>query len=326
MKHPDFWGKEQPDWRTKALLPASWLYHAGHQIRYASCRPKRAGVPVICVGNVTVGGTGKTPVSVYIADYLASQGINVHFLSRGYGGRQTFSPTLVDTDTHTAIDVGDEPLILARHHVTWVSPDRAAGAQMAAADGAELIVMDDGFQNPGLIKDLSILIFDGEFGIGNGALLPAGPLREPLSNAILRAHAAIIIGDDSKNLEATLATTLPVFKANFVPIGNKGKTGLPVVAFAGIGRPDKFFSSLGAAGYHVKAKRSFPDHHNYSNSDLNALRSESRKLGAKLITTEKDFLRLKKSERTDIEAFTVTLSWPGKDSFSAFLDTKLEMY
>ena len=326
MKYPNFWGKEQPDWRTKALLPASWVYHAGHRIRYASSRPKRAGVPVICVGNVTVGGAGKTPVAIYIADYLASRGININFLSRGYGGRQNFSPTLVDTDRHTAKDVGDEPLILAQHGITWVSPDRVAGAQRAVANGAELIVMDDGFQNPGLIKDLSILIFDGEFGIGNGALLPAGPLREPLFNAISRAHAAIIIGDDTQNLEATLAATLPVFTAKFVPIGNKGKTGLPVVAFAGIGRPDKFFSSLRAAGYHITAKRSFPDHHHYSNSDLIALRSESRKLGAKLMTTEKDFLRLKKSERIDIEPFPVTLSWSEKDGFRAFLDKKLEMY
>ena len=326
MKHPDFWSKKQPDWRTKALLPASWIYHAGHRILYASCRPKRAGVPVICVGNVTVGGAGKTPVASYIADYVASRGINVHFLTRGYGGRQKSSPTLVDADRHTAREVGDEPLILAQHGITWVSPNRVAGAQRAVANGAELIVMDDGFQNPSLIKDLSFLIFDGDFGIGNRALLPAGPLREPLSSAISRAHAAIIIGDDSQNLEAALASTLPVFTAKFVPISNKGKTGFPVVAFAGIGRPNKFFSSLGAAGYHVTAKRSFPDHHHYSNSDLIALRSESRKLGAKLITTEKDFLRLEKSERIDIEPFPVTLSWSEKDGFRAFLDKKLEIY
>ena len=326
MKQPYFWGEKQPNWRTKALLPASWIYYACYRLHYASCRPTPASVPVICVGNVTVGGAGKTPVAAYIADHLASRGIDVHFLSRGYRGHQNSNPTRVDPNTHTAREVGDEPLILAQHGITWVSSDRTAGAQRAVANGAKLIVMDDGFQNPSLIKDLSILVFDGEFGIGNGALLPAGPLRETLYNATSRANAAIIIGNDTQKLEAILASILPVFRAKFVPIDNRHKSGSRVLAFAGIGRPDKFFSSIEAAGYHVAAKRSFPDHHQYTNSELTDLRSESRKMGAKLITTEKDFLRLKKNERMDIEAFPITLSWSGKDDFSTFLDKQLQMY
>ena len=324
MKRPAFWSEGKGGWQSTSLIPIAWAYQWCHRKRYATSGSSRANIPVICIGNVIVGGSGKTPVALDVARILAEKKKAIHFLSRGYGGSCPREPVRVDPSQHSARYVGDEPLILARHAITWVSPDRVAAAESAISNGAEVIIMDDGFQNPRLMKDLSILVFDGEYGIGNGALLPAGPMREPLADAISRAQAAVIVGRDSYDLATTLSETIPVFAAQFIPSCNKHDTERPVIAFSGIGSPEKFFSSIKAAGYNVCAKYAFPDHHPYSASELRFLHNESRKLGAKLMTTEKDFVRLGSSAQEGIEPFLITLLWSDETAFSDFLGHQLE--
>ena len=326
MRAPEFWNKNKSSWQAAALTPLAWAYQLGHRLRYLTSKSIKIDIPVACVGNVTAGGSGKTPVAIDIARHMALRKMAVHFLSRGYGGNHKGAPLRVDSTKHTAQRVGDEPLMLAHNATTWVSPNRIAGAKAAIAGGADLIIMDDGFQNPTLVKDLSILVFDGEYGIGNGALLPAGPLREPLAEALSRAHGAVVIGRDCHGISTTLSSTIPVFTAQFVPCNNIGDKERPVIAFAGIGRPEKFFSSLRSAGYHIAAHYAFPDHHRYTSSELTNLHSKSRKHGAQLMTTEKDFMRLETNAREGITPFFITLEWFDKEAFATFLDHQLRAY
>ena len=325
MRRPKFWNTGQSCWQMKALLPAALAYQFAHQVVYLSRRPKRADVPIICIGNVTIGGSGKTPVALDIASRLESRGIIIHFLSRGYGGKHGIKPIRVNPIHHTARYVGDEPLILAKHKTTWVTSDRVEGARAAIKDGADIIIMDDGFQNPSLTKDLSILVFDGEFGIGNGAVLPAGPLREPLIKALARAQAAVIIGKDCHNLSTILTSYIPVFRARFVHNCSEKNKHRPVIAFAGIGRPEKFFSSIKAAGHCVISEYAFPDHHYYTATQLADLRAEGRRKDAELITTEKDYFRLEINARVGITPFSVRLAWSDEAGFAKFLDQKLKV-
>ena len=279
-------------------------------------------MPLISVGNVTVGGTGKTPVVLELGTRLTKAGRAVHFLSRGYGGR-TFGPQRVETDRHTAIEIGDEPLLLARAAPTWVAVDRLSGARMAANEGAEIVIMDDGFQSPRLVKNLSFLVFDGASGIGNGAMLPAGPMREPLSIALRRAQAVVIIGDDCHDLAQYIPKRIAVFQADMIPIspisGNPGQ----VVAFAGIGSPKKFFHTLAEAGYDLVDTVAFPDHHLFAEHELTDLRARAKLYGARLITTEKDFVRLTPSERQGIATIGVTLRWRDEAALDQFLANQL---
>jgi tetraacyldisaccharide 4'-kinase len=253
----------------------------------------RADVPVICVGNPTVGGAGKTPAAIAIARLLAAAGEKPMFLTRGYGGRLA-GPVMADP-AHTAIQVGDEPLLLARVAPTVVAEERVSGARLAADSGASIIVMDDGFQNPSLIKDLSFLVVDAR-GTGNGRVIPAGPLRAPLEPQLDRASALLIVGETDSAIEAAArARGLPVFHGKLEPAPDAvaalraGK----VLAFAGIGNPEKFFATLAAAGIDAPVRRSFPDHHRYSVKEARALVREADQGNLELLTTEKDAARLK---------------------------------
>jgi tetraacyldisaccharide 4'-kinase len=257
---------------------------------------RRATVPVACIGNFTAGGAGKTPTAIAIADLLRAAGRRPVFLSRGYGGSVT-TPTLVDGSRHSARQVGDEPLLLARHAPVVVAADRVAGATLAAALG-DCIVMDDGLQNPSLAKDLRIAVVDGATGVGNGRCIPAGPLRAPLDAQLGHVDALVVIGAGERG-EAVAARArsrgLPVFHAAIVPdpstVGRLAM-GPPVLAFAGIGRPEKFFRSLREAGVRVAATRAFADHAPYTRHDVAALMGEARRLGIQPVTTEKDRVRL----------------------------------
>ena len=295
MRAPAFWWR-QPGLAAHLLRPAAALYGA-----VAAARLSRGGatfvLPVICVGNVTVGGSGKTPTALALALALRQRGLRPAFLTRGYRGRLA-GPVLVDAARHGAADVGDEPLILARHAPTVVSRDRPAGAALCAASGvADVIVMDDGLQNPSLAKDLRLAVFDGAVGCGNGLVLPAGPLRAPLSRQWPLVDAAIVIGPGAPGDDVAAQAVrrgMPVLRASLVPEPGVAATlaGRRVLAVAGIGRPSKFAETLRLCGAQVERLRPFPDHHPYTPREVARLIEEAAGLDLRLVTTEKDWARL----------------------------------
>jgi tetraacyldisaccharide 4'-kinase len=320
MREPAFWWRA-PAAAARLLAPLAALYGAVARRRLS--RPgRRAAVPVVCVGNLTVGGAGKTPAALAVARLLAAAGERPAFLTRGYGGTLA-GPLLVDPATHRADEVGDEPLLLARAAPTVVARDRAAGADAAIAAGASVVVMDDGFQNPALAKDFSVLVIDGRRGIGNARMIPAGPLRAPLGAQLARAHALVVVGR-STGAETIVvearARGLAVFAARLEPDAGAlaALRGARVLAFAGIGDPGKFFGTLADADVAVAATRSFPDHHRYRRDELAALRSAAARDGLLLLTTEKDRARL--DERVlPVAVLPVMLAFADEGAFKSLL-------
>lgn len=292
MREPAFW------WRSGSgglLRPLAGIYGAVAALRMRSAG-QRAGVPVICLGNFTVGGGGKTPAALAVGRLLLAARARPFFLSRGYGGRLP-GPVRVDPAIHSAAAVGDEPLMLARLAPTIVAHDRVKGAQAAWQGGASVIVMDDGFQNPALAKDLAIVLIDGRRGIGNGRMLPAGPLRAPLETQIARAHALVIVG--LRNGVTAIAERarrhgVAIFHGRLEPDRQTlaALGGRKVLAFAGIADPEKFFATLADAGITVADRAGFPDHHRYTAAEAQALIARAEAANLVLITTEKDHVRL----------------------------------
>jgi tetraacyldisaccharide 4'-kinase len=320
MRAPDFW--HEPPGSSAGLLggllrPVGAALDAASRLRRAVVRPYRAPVPVICVGNLVAGGSGKTPVALSLAGILAGQGIATAIVMRGYGGRLA-GPELVDPQRHSAEAVGDEPLLAAASVPCWIARDRAAGVRAAVAEGAQAIVLDDGFQNPHVAKDLSLVVVDAAYGFGNGRLIPAGPLREGVAAGLARADAVVLVGEPLP-CNAFAPPDCPVLRAALVPVGSVPAAGAPVFAFAGIGRPGKFFSTLRGLGARLVAERGFPDHHVYQAPELTALRDEAAKAGARLVTTRKDWLRLPPAEREGIEALDVELRWRDQAAVDALL-------
>ncbi|HLZ67078.1 MAG TPA: tetraacyldisaccharide 4'-kinase [Aliidongia sp.] len=311
MHAPEFWRRR--GWQALALEPAAQGFAAAGALRRALAQPAKAPVPVLCVGNLVVGGAGKTPVTLELARLLGARGHRPHILTRGYGGALA-GPVRVDPAHHDFRAVGDEALLLAEAAPTWVSRDRPAGARAAAAEGAELILMDDGLQNPSLAKDLALLVVDAAYGFGNGRVMPAGPLREPRAGGLKRAQAAVLIGRDTDGIGADLARHLPVARARLVPSGDTRRwQGRRVVAFAGIGRPQKFFDSLAELGADLIAGIGFPDHHPYGMDEMADLIAQADQAGATAVTTAKDWVRLPAALRPRVEALPVRLAWAGPD-------------
>jgi tetraacyldisaccharide 4'-kinase len=306
MRAPEFWNAP-PGLAAGLLSPLGALWHGAGVLRRAVARPYRPPVPVVCIGNLVAGGSGKTPVVLSLLDFLAERRVAAHAVIRGYGGRLA-GPVRVDPTRHDAGAVGDEALLLAQRGPCWVARNRAAGCREAAEAGAPLIVLDDGFQNPGIAKDLSLLVIDAEYGFGNGCVIPAGPLREPAGSGTARADAVVLIGEGEAP-EAVRATRRPVLRADLEPLDAARFRGLKVLAFAGIGRPEKFFASLRRAGAEIAAARSFPDHHRFSAAEIVVLRRDAERAGARLVTTAKDRVRLPEAARIGIEVFEVTLRW-----------------
>jgi tetraacyldisaccharide 4'-kinase len=280
------------------LTPISWIWAAVTARRIARAAPLDVGAPVICVGNLTVGGVGKTPVVRALAERLSARGKAVHLLSRGYGGRLE-GPVRVDPAIHTAAEVGDEPLMLARDYPVWVARDRAAGALAAAQAGAQVIVMDDGHQNPSVKKALSLVVVDGEtrgedWPFGDGRVFPAGPMREPLATGLARADAVLVLlPGDLPQADAGLLALLngpPLLTGHLEPAAPPPKG--PQVGFAGIGKPWKVERALQAAGCELADFAPFPDHAAYDPATLKALAERAAVFNAGLVTTEKDWVRL----------------------------------
>jgi tetraacyldisaccharide 4'-kinase len=292
MREPAFW------WRPGGgalLAPLGALYGAVAW-RRMEAPSASAGVPVICLGNLTVGGAGKTPAALAVAHLLLEARERPFFLSRGYGGRLA-GPVRVDPSFHHAADVGDEPLMLARLAPTIVAHERVAGAKVARLGGAGVIVMDDGFQNPSLKKDIAIILVDGTRGIGNGRIIPAGPLRAPLEIQMKQSRAIVVVGQADGAARVTDAASrygIAVFHARLEPDRNSlaALGGRKVLAFAGIGNPDKFFATLSEAGVMVAERMSFPDHHRYTAAEASTLIGRADAAGLVLMTTEKDHVRL----------------------------------
>jgi tetraacyldisaccharide 4'-kinase len=320
MKAPTFWQAGQGGMSAALLTPASWIYRTGAALKKTfGSAPWKAPVPVICIGNVTAGGAGKTPIALNIATRLIANGAKVHFLTRGYGGRMKEAGE-VAPDYHTATDVGDEALLLARIAPTWVGSDRAASARLAVAAGADVLIMDDGLQNFTLAKDLSLLVIDGGYGIGNGRVIPAGPLREPVTQALDRSSGVVCIGDDQTGVLETVPSSLPKFIARIRPNTERTDFGAgKFLAFAGIGRPEKFFQTLRDAGADVVATNSFTDHHRFSTAEISALRAQAAALNARLITTEKDWVRLDQSDRDGIDVLTIDIEWQDESAIDNLL-------
>lgn len=301
MRQPDFWWRSTPGARiaAAALAPLGFLYGASVAWKRSRSVPYHSRIPVICIGNLTVGGSGKTPVAIAIATLLQQQGISPAFLLRGYGGMPA-STTLVDERSHDALSVGDEALLLARVAPTIVSADRAGGAHMAEAIGAQVIIMDDGYQNFSLHKDLSIVVVDGETCFGNGRMIPAGPLREPVEQGLRRADAVVVIGKRCPHLPGFAG---PMLLARLSAPHRLDQR--PLLAFAGIGRPEKFFATLREAGATLVETHAFADHHVYSNAEVARLRNRAIQANSTLITTEKDLMRLPQERREGIEVLPV---------------------
>ena len=292
MRAPEFW--QTRGTLARLLAPLGTLYGMNVARKARAAHPFRSTTRVICIGNLTAGGSGKTPVAIAVAQRLIARQKKVFFLTRGYGGSEAGPLQVGDHDAH---GVGDEALLLARVAPTIVARDRAAGAWLAVANGAEVIVMDDGHQNFSLAKDVSLVVADG---FGNGLMIPAGPLREPVAQGLARADAVIAM-KDALDLQGFKG---PVLRARLETEG-AGFAGKRVFAFAGIGQPERFVASLRQAGATVAGSRFFADHHRYSHSDIAALRSEAK--DALLVTTEKDFVRLAPEQRPGVEVLIVRI-------------------
>jgi tetraacyldisaccharide 4'-kinase len=315
MKAPSFWYKD-PGLLAGLLLPLTFIYKFLTLLKRATSKPYRATVPVICIGNLTVGGTGKTPTVIALAQRLITQGYNPSIVSRGYGGSQK-GPLKVNEQIHKFNDVGDEPLLLSSIAPTWVAKNRRLGIIAAVKQGANIILLDDGFQNKKIYKDISIVTVDAYRGFGNGLLLPAGPLREPIYSGLSTANFLISIGDDEshKNFinKLSLERTPTIISGRLAPI----KTGmdwknLSVFAFAGIGNPEKFFLTLRNLGAKVVNTIALSDHQIFDKKLLLRLETESIEINAQLVTTEKDAIRLPHEFRKKVLSLPVRLeisSW-----------------
>lgn len=318
MKAPAFWFRP-PRVAAALLAPASALYEGAGRWRRWRTIARRVGLPVVCVGNLVAGGAGKTPVALALALLLRDQGHRVHFLTRGYGGR-LIGPERVVPARHGVEDVGDEALLLAAAAPTWLARDRVAGALAAARAGATIVVLDDGYQNPALAYDFSLVVVDGAVGFGNGRVIPAGPLREPVLYGLARASALVILGEDRLGVAAYpgLAAArsagravLPICQGRLAPDQGVAEAlrGRRVLAFAGIGRPAKFFETCHALGAQVVGTRAFADHHRYGPDEEQALMAQARALEAMPVTTAKDAVRLTPATRAEVWVLPVTVEW-----------------
>jgi tetraacyldisaccharide 4'-kinase len=330
MREPAFWHRPS-SWIARLLMPLGAVYGlvAGWRLQREGFD---AGIPVLCVGNYHVGGAGKTQTVLALAKILRDLGETPVVLSRGYGGRLR-GPIKVDPARHAAADVGDEPLMLARTIPVVVARDRIGGVALARSQGASVILMDDGFQNPAIAKDAALIVIDGDRGLGNGCVFPAGPLRAPLRPQLDRTDALVVVGNGAAAdpvAAAVAAQSRPVLSAHLKPAEASVTSlgGKRVLAFAGIGDPPRFFRTLRASGVAVVAERAFADHHRFSQGEIEALIAEARRDALTLVTTEKDMARLRTAGALpdwarDIVPFAVTLEFDDAAGLRKFVSDRL---
>lgn len=318
MRTPDHW--QTVNATSTALLPFSFLYKLGFALEKKFTKKQRAPLPVISVGNITAGGAGKTPTCIALAQLLQQMGEVPHIITRGYGG-QKLRAHRVDPTRDSAAKVGDEPLLLAKYAPTWVGAERIASARAAKEAGATILLADDALQHHALHHDLSILVVDLVSGFGNGRLIPAGPLRQTLDSAYEGPTIAVAIGnDDPRQLIPQLSVHGEVWRGALKPARELGKLATGSwLAFAGIAHPQKFYTTLREAGVNVVETKDFPDHHPYHRDQIDKLTMRATSLGARLVTTEKDAVRVPEEWKVELEKFPVALEFQELDSLKARL-------
>jgi len=315
MKTPKYW--QSHNLISFLLTPLGLIYGAATLLRLQFKKGYKAKVPVICVGNITAGGVGKTPISIALAKLLKAQGKNPFFISRGYGG--SLNGVLIDLKKHTPQQVGDEPLMLAAVAPTVVCHDRGLGAKIAEKNGADVLIMDDGFQNPTLKKDIAFLVFNGELGIGNAKIIPAGPLRESFKSGLKRADAVIFVGEDKFGLLGKI--NKPVFHIQ-IKEQKPTHTNESVIAFAGIGYPQKFYNSLKKCGLKVAKSYDFPDHHFYTKNELKTILKKADKRNMPVYTTLKDFVKIPHNMQKNFHVLNIKAEFENEKTILDFINQK----
>lgn len=313
MNTPCFW-YAPPGFLSSLLSPLGWLYEKNGQLLRTLKKPQHFPIPIISVGSVVCGGSGKTPTTIAIAHLLQKKGITVHFVTRGYKG-DLQGPIKVSS-SHSPKDVGDEPLLLAEHAPTWVAKDRPSGVQKAIENGAQLVILDDGHQTYSLHKDVSFVVMNTLQGFGNGSVVPAGPLRETLEKGLQRADALISIGEGKFSTEGCL------FKAKTIPQSFSFSSNR-VVAFCGLGFPQKFYKTLEDLGLTLPATKSFPDHHIYTNDELIDLQTLAKAHHAILITTRKDWVKIPSSWQKHLHVLDIETQFEDPEGVCDFVFKKL---
>jgi len=323
LKAPKFWYNQKDTLYSNILYPLSLVFRFGTRLRNWVSIKKLSPIPTICIGNIVVGGAGKTPVSMKICKMLTKAGYKPHFISKGYAGTIKES-TLVET-WHSPKSVGDESLLLSEIASTWIGINRIQSANLAKKNGADCLILDDGFQNPSIDKDFSIIVVDGEQEFGNKRVLPAGPLRESIRRGLSRTNIVVVIGKINKTLKMLIPSTIPVFRAKFeIKKDNEIFKGKKVTAFAGIAYPSKFFKTLEAQGAKIIKEVSYPDHYIYNENDLLNLAEIANKTKSILVTTKKDFVRIPKTYRPLINTLDGEIIFEKEDIITEQLSNMLE--
>lgn len=314
MKTPNFW-YQPPGIFSTLLQPFAFIYGQGAKIAAYFKKPQHFPIPILSVGNIVCGGAGKTPTAIALSQLLQEKGINVHFVTRGYGGQKT-GPLQVDCASHQPSDVGDEPLLLAQHAPTWVAKNRPLGVQKAIENGAQLIILDDGHQTSSLYKNVSFVVVDSLQGFGNQCVLPAGPLRENLDAGLNRTDALISIGQREIN------GSKPFFKAQIIPQSIDWPSQR-VIAFCGLGFPEKFYATLKSLGVDIMLMKSFPDHYTYTEEDLLILHDLAKEYQAILATTRKDLVKIPPSWQGYLHVLDINIHFEDSDGIYRFIMEKI---